>query len=360
MPNAIVGFARDARTGRLRPVDCVADRKFAGCTLVPEIRQIGDIAMSPDGRQVYIGDPRTAAITTLAREPNSGRLSFAGCDARPDGNCTNDTDEGRNATDLSVSPNGDLVARIGPTDPGLTVFRRDQQTGRLTTLPSAAAGTVPWAWESAFSKDGRYLFVSEYNDLHESGEISVLTADGSRRVACYAGRRKQGCKRIRQLRGQPVTIAVSADGKNLYTGGDRIISFSVAPDGHLRPRDCLADEERTGCRKDPIMGAASGIATLPDDSGVLDVIKFGSIVGVLRRARTSGRLQPVSSRHACVYGEKGSFSEIVDPTGKYAGKPPCQRVRGMTYPGTPAISPDGRHAYLPTVQGITVLRLDGR
>ncbi len=109
--SAIDSFSRDPVTGALTYTGCLTGDSMLGqrlrmdnpCTPVPDARPLaagsglgdpGDLAISPNGRSIFVADLKDLAVTRLGRNPTSGALSFSECltasrkAARPQGPCT--------------------------------------------------------------------------------------------------------------------------------------------------------------------------------------------------------------------------------------------------------------------------------
>ena len=119
--NALAVLGRNADTGRLTPIDQLADPATGIDGLVG---LASALTLSPDGAQLYVTS-LIGAVAVLARDAGSGRLSVL--EAHRDGE--NGIAGLAAATDVVVSPDGaDVYAlgRIGAVgDAAVTVFRRD-------------------------------------------------------------------------------------------------------------------------------------------------------------------------------------------------------------------------------------------
>jgi 6-phosphogluconolactonase (cycloisomerase 2 family) len=108
--NAVDSFSRDPATGALAYAGCItgdsalAHERGTGnpCAPVPSAQPRaagsglggpGDLAISPNGRSVFVAAPKDSALTRLSRNPATGALSFSECltanhtAARPPGPC---------------------------------------------------------------------------------------------------------------------------------------------------------------------------------------------------------------------------------------------------------------------------------
>jgi 6-phosphogluconolactonase (cycloisomerase 2 family) len=108
--NAVDSFSRDPATGALTYAGCItgdsalAQERGTGnpCTPVPGAQpravgsglgEPGDLAISPNGRSLFVAVPKDSAVTRFIRNPATGALSFSECltanqkAARPQGPC---------------------------------------------------------------------------------------------------------------------------------------------------------------------------------------------------------------------------------------------------------------------------------
>src|SRR4051794_22369949 len=146
----------DAATASVRQLPgaagCLVDRSVpAGrCTPVRALRGPGPfegsnaVAVSPDGRNVYVASARSNAVAIFRRGRRSGRLSQAagarGCIAAGgvSGCATAEVLGWPNS--VAVSPDGRDVYVTSRDSDAVTVFRRDPSTGAPTQDGCVAAG----------------------------------------------------------------------------------------------------------------------------------------------------------------------------------------------------------------------------
>ena len=84
--NGVVAFSRAGDTGALTSVGCVSDSGGDGrpgtdgfCANGDALLGASDIAVSPDGRHVYVASHTSNGIAWLARDAATGTLTPAGC-----------------------------------------------------------------------------------------------------------------------------------------------------------------------------------------------------------------------------------------------------------------------------------------
>jgi DNA-binding beta-propeller fold protein YncE len=255
------------------------------------------VAVSPDGRNVYVASSRSDAIAVFARDRGTGALTQrsgrGGCVAvkGASGCATAVGLDGPNS--VAVSPDGRFLYATSRASSSVTVFHRKRSTGALTQLPPGSG--------------------------------------------CIAGLPVPGCAADRGLVG-PDVLAVSPDGENLYVAsffGNAVAIFARARNGTLSQAadttGCLA-EAIAGCAPAIGIGAPEGLAVSPDGASVY-------VAGALSNSIASFSRDP----------ETGALSQATDGSGCVAdaGTPLAGCTSGVQLAGANAlaIAPAGRDLY---------------
>jgi 6-phosphogluconolactonase (cycloisomerase 2 family) len=131
-PGAVVTFARNPSTGALAFVEKDED----GAGGVDGIGGAAALVVSPDGAHVYVTGDADDAVAVFARDAGTGALDFV--EAERDGVGGVDGIDGPLA--LAVSGDGKHVYVGGSSDDGLAVFARDAGTGALAFLQALHEG----------------------------------------------------------------------------------------------------------------------------------------------------------------------------------------------------------------------------
>jgi DNA-binding beta-propeller fold protein YncE len=273
----IVGSGSKART-------CATARALAGPG--PFVGSHA-VAVSPDGRNVYVAASDANAVVVFARDASTGRLTqadgAAGCIALggADGCASATALTGPNA--VVVSPDGRTVYATARGSNAVVAFARDGATGALTQV----------------------------------GCVSAADA------GCAAGRGLTGAD----------TVAVSPDGTSVYVGafeGNAVASFTRDPaTGALTQSGCLTADQTEGCTSVITLGGVEGITVSPDGTSVYAAAALASTIVVLARG-ADGTLAPVG----CATG---------------SGAPGCNPARSLMGPNAVQVSPDGAMLYTTTV-----------
>jgi DNA-binding beta-propeller fold protein YncE len=223
------------------------------------------IAVSPDGKNVYVASSKSDAIAIFKRDPRSGELTqppgTGGCIAVKGGGCATAVGlDGPNS--VAVSPDGNNVYATSRGSNAISVFHRNQSTGALTQLPGAAGCT-----------------------------------SGLPVPVCASGRALAG----------PDVVIVSPSGSNVYVGsffGNAIAVFDRDRAGGAltQPGDstgCIA-EAIAGCTTGIALGAPEGMAISGDGANVYVASALSNAVVVLARDRSTGTLTQASGGSGCI------------------------------------------------------------
>jgi 6-phosphogluconolactonase (cycloisomerase 2 family) len=184
--DAITAFARDPSSGALTEIGCWAERATLGCRSARALDGAYDLAISADGRNVYVAARVSSAVATFARDATTGALSQLpgenGCIAqtRTDGCRPSTSASLLGARGVAVSPDGRNVYSGAFSASALSILRRKATTGALRQLPGArgcianreprmplgcAAGRgLHHMWGIAISRDGHWLYTGTGGD----------------------------------------------------------------------------------------------------------------------------------------------------------------------------------------------------
>ena len=175
---AVAEFARDRATGALTQLGCISQKGVGGCDAGHGLGDAVQVAISPDGRNVYASAFRTHSVAVLTRDPATGRLTqsagTAGCVASGarDG-CAKATGIS-DTVSVTVAPDGRNVYVAGPGNDAVAAFRRGPG-GRLRQLPGAsscighssfcrAADGLGFAFDVLVSPDGKNVYAAGSGD----------------------------------------------------------------------------------------------------------------------------------------------------------------------------------------------------
>jgi DNA-binding beta-propeller fold protein YncE len=223
------------------------------------------VAVSADGRNVYVASSRSNAIAVFRRNPGNGALSqpagAAGCIASKAGEgCARAIGLG-GVNSLAVSPDGRNVYATARGNDAVTAFRRNSSTGALRQLPGAAG--------------------------------------------CWSGLPLPGCGQGRGVVGPDVLVA-SPDGHNVYVGsffGNAVAVFArEAKGGGLSQpagtAGCIATGI-SGCATALAMGSPEGMAISPNGTSLYVANATANSVVTFARDTATGSLAQATDGTGC-------------------------------------------------------------
>lgn len=284
--HAVSHFERDA-AGKLTFRGCVADSGAGGlnCTVPPKPVLAGptNVAVSPDGRWVYVLAETDNAVSTFERLAN-GSLQFEGCwaDNGLAGCLTPPVDAFNTLSGLAVSPVGQSVYVASVVQGAITQFEQ-QPSGELAYRScwssDAIAGCTPvgqlaGAFQLAVSPDGRSLYSASFISTGVLAHLSRAATGGLTFDACFSSESNFGCTVPNPAPLRALSdVVVSPDGTSVYTtsSNDHAIShFARATDGLLTFGGCVSDAVINGCSTParPALQRPFGLAVSPDSNSV--------------------------------------------------------------------------------------------
>lgn len=268
--DTVTHLALDAE-GRLFDRGCVGDENPV-CTQVDSLEKPGDLAISPDGRSLYVPALDDDAVTHLSIDAE-GRLTFRGCVGDGNPGCTQvDSLDGPRA--VAVSPDGGAVYVASPTGDSVTHLSRDAAGGLVNRGCVGAPGSGCTQVDSldepralAVSGDGAALYVASF----AGDSVTHLARDAAGRLfdrGCV-GDRNPSCTQVPSLDG-PVSLALSPDGASLYVashGDSAVTHLARDSEGRLVDRGCVGDGTPE-CRQVGSLLLAASVAVSPDGRAV--------------------------------------------------------------------------------------------
>jgi DNA-binding beta-propeller fold protein YncE len=346
---------------------CLVDRsaKAGSCAQARALNGPGPfmgsraIAISPNGKQVYIASSKSDAIAIFTRDHQTGALAqarkAAGCVAvkRAYG-CAGaiGLDE---PNSVAVSPDGRNVYATSRAGNSVTAFARNPKTGALRQLPPPLAGCIS-GLPIPGCAGGLALLAPDVVVVSPDGNNVYVGSFFGNSVAAFARNPATGA--LTQLAGSAACIAEATAGCTTGIALDSVEGLAISPNGAdvyaatalsnavvTLSRDpatgalaqagdgsgCIVESTLTGCTVGRQLAGANAVAVSPDGDGVYVTSLFSDSVTSFARNGSSGSL-------AQMEGTKGCLIFL-----RSAG---CSFGRALVAPEGLAFSPNGKNAYV--------------
>lgn len=255
--DSVAVFRRSAGSGDLLALQSV--RHAPGG---PWLDAANSVALSPDGRHLYVAAFVSSAVNVFKRDPITGLLSFVEAeDAAAAG-----VDGLAGAHGAIVSPDGAHVYVAGYADDAIAVFARDPGSGGLSFVEAqrdgvgGVDGLAGILWVSV-SPDGSHLYAAGAVD----GAVAVFARDPATGALSFLQVLRNGAGGARGLDGARVAV-VSPDGRHVYVASGGI---GVGP----------VDHALVAFARDQTTGLLSFVDAYVDDTGDLNGLNAGYSIG---------------------------------------------------------------------------------
>jgi len=214
--DAVVAFTRDTKTGALTQLagtaGCVSETGTAGaCANGVALDFPTGVAVSPNGKNVYVTASGSNAISAFARDVKTGALTQLAGTA----GCVSETGSGGLCADgkallapfaVAVSQNGKSVYVASRDSNAVAVFARDFKTGALTQL-AGIAGCVSEDGTAGQCADGNALVGAQSLTVTRNRKSVYVAAENSNAVTAFARDTKTGA--LTQLAGSDGCVSES-------------------------------------------------------------------------------------------------------------------------------------------------------
>ena len=372
----LVEYARNLATGGLTVIGCVTEstEPCAPENVTAEAVAMNGpaaLAISPDGRNVYVVTQGKNAVVEFSRSPETGLLTEMGAEHNQcisheaSSGCVTNEAKGLNLPyGVAVSPDGKNVYVAGHADEAVAEFSRNTESGALTQLPSpneciSSASlsecesmdgeALKHAFGVTVSPDGKNVYVATggtegegdvaafKRNTNEEGALNPLPGQ----EACVS-KYVPECTKIEDLNGTE-DLVVSPDGKNVYANSfdeNAVIELERSEStGALTqlasPNQCVMTEPvAAGCSLAKGLGGTLGVAISPEGDNLYASGAGSHAEAAFARNTNTGALTLLAEPYECVTS---------DSSGCGAGS---NEAAGLTGARRVTVSPDGTNVYL--------------
>jgi DNA-binding beta-propeller fold protein YncE len=354
---ALAPAAAQAAPGDLKFEGCFTSQDTLGCLDLPLDPQVlpTDVATSPDGKSVYVTSYGSDTVLHYFRGPD-GTLAYDGCVGNDGANGCADL-EGDPMTQpagVAVSPDGKSVYVVSERTGSILQFNRLAPDGQLVFASCLSVlGDAPCdkvnkepllgAVDVTVSPDGNSVYVT--SSLADT--LSHFFRDGEGRISyggCVSNKAGNDCEDVPfEPLDSPRGVAVSPDGKSVYVASlnsESVSHFFRAPQGQVTFDGCVNETGTDNCAAGAAVEQASDVAVSPDGKSVYATGYGADSVVHFTRLAPEGQIVPKS----CLSG--GATGGCDDLPGN-----PLESPLDIT------IGPDGRTAYVASSDGRAIARL---
>ncbi|HEY0278659.1 MAG TPA: hypothetical protein VGC32_10370 [Solirubrobacterales bacterium] len=330
--SSIVAFLRNRRTGELRQLPpsasgCISGLPIPGCTAGRVLKWPDVVVVSPDRKNVYVGDFAGSGVTSFSRAGKAGALTqlagTAGCvtEAGEEG-CAKGV-ELNHVEGMAISKNGSALYTAAAFSGAIGTFTREASTGALTqrgciTNKAVSGCTLGYEFEgvNAFTvapKGGDVYATSltsnSLTTFHTTSSGAGLSqprgpereVEGEKAAAAEGTPSPEGCTVYLRSPGcgfgvamkVPEGLDISPDGASVYVSAFETGAIDVfdrdAETGVVtqKPgtRGCVAPKKVPGCTLGRALGGTGSIVVSPDGRNVYSTSQLSSAVDVFRRIK---------------------------------------------------------------------------
>ena len=350
--------AAEASLGELSFLGCVGQVSLSECAAVPggltgAVEEPKGLAVSPDGANVYAADDDANTIDVFARNSITGELSLTSCVGQHAGcAATSPAKAVERPFDVAVSPDGRNVYAVSVGSNTVEEFSRNTSTGALTYLGCIGQVTLSECTHTspsdaidgpatiAISADGTSVYVASENNNGAVDEFQRNTSTGALKFeGCYGA---GGCvvPAIPEALRLAFAVAISPDGTDVYVGGQgaSISTFTRnASTGALTFKGCVGNSNECVQPSPLAINEPTSLSISPDGANLYAGNFADGTVDVFSRNAATGALT-FTGCDGALTGDPGACTERL--SGNPAG------------PLTVAVSPDGADVYVAAEQGV--------
>ncbi len=372
---ALIEYSRNPASGALAVIGCITGLTSSptdSCAPtnaqygVTVVESLGAIAISPNGKNVYVLDQGKNMVVELSRDTETGLLAvMKGAGGEPE--CITEEAslcEHTNAIGLSnpygiaVSLDEETVYVASLGSESVAELARDTSTGTLEAIagheciggpgsgcPENTAIGVANAIGVVVSPDGKDVYVAA-GAKGEEGDVASFKRGAGGVLEQLAG--EEGCvsekivvcAKVKALQGSE-DLAISPDGKDVYATSyptNAIVELKREATGVLTQlggsNGCVTTNSIAGCTEATDISGPLGVAVSPDGANLYASGSSSNAEAAFARNASTGALTQLGEADPCVTSEaSGCGAEFNNAIGLDGAR----RV---------AVSPDGTNVYV--------------
>jgi predicted outer membrane repeat protein len=297
--DSLVTFARDADTGEIAHVDTVRDGTGYGCVLnqgctgtVSGLNGASGIALSPDGKFIYVSSVNDDSVVVFRRDQNSGAASSTALLGSGAYFVQRFTHPSLNAAYVvALSPDGANLYVTGYLSDAVLTLKRDPQSGVLSyvsTIDATSVAELDGVFRVTVNASGDALYTASFGSAAichfrrniTNGQLTPATCPVAAGVA------------------QASDVALMPDGKHLlsgYYGGDAMAVYGVRGDNTLSFQGLITQTTFNGNAQ---IDGIRGIAPHPSGEAAYATAFASGALLTLRVARPAPLLSALSPASA--------------------------------------------------------------
>ncbi|MBN2475222.1 MAG: beta-propeller fold lactonase family protein [Pirellulales bacterium] len=297
------GWQRTYPAGQLNYIEHIQE--------VDGLRMASSVAVSSDGRDVYVTGNWDDTLSVFRRDAITGELTQIQVLKHGQGGISSLD----GPISVAVSPD-DAYVCVGTSHNYVNMFRRDLTTGTLSFVQAIRVSGWDCVCSPAFSPDGDHVYVVTsdsalvvFGRAPDTGQLNYVQAlyDGQDGVDGLDG---------------ASSVAISPDGNHVYATGELDDALAVFQRDPATGQLSLLEVLKDGQGGVEGMDSAVDVTVSPDGNHVYATGRSDSAVVVFRRDPATGSLTPLQVLR--------NHEDGID---------------GLSYISCTRVSPDGRHVY---------------
>ena len=350
---------------------CISETGAGPCADGHGLNDGFSVAVSPDGRSVYVALYSGSAVARLVRNTTTGAISqpagSAGCISETGAGTCADGHGLSYPTGVAVSPDGKSVYVASIISDTVARFNRNTTTGAISQ-PAGSAGCVSetgagtcadghgldGAHSVAVSADGKSVYVASYSGSAVARLVRNTTTGAITQPAGTAGCvSEDGSGPCADGHGLEVPngVAVSADGKSVYVSSwisNAVVRLNrnTTTGAITQPAGtagCVSEDGSGPCADGHGLDVPESVAVSADGKSVYVVSLHSDAVARFNRNTITGAISQPAGSAGCV---------------SQTGAGTCADGHGLIDAFSVAVSADGKSVYLASYNSDAVARFN--